>query len=287
MKSSAFTLIELLVVVAIIALLVSILIPALGRAREQAKFGVCASNLRQIGQGITLYANSNKSEIPHGPSGNCAFGAPFEKMATNQVWLGQDPSIPPGGPAMAYVGMGLLLAAKAATPPVFYCPGDQTEDETEEQPKIGTSTNAYSSYLYRQLDAIPANARHGRLGDLGVNDCLWPDNRNTPVPVQALALDVSTYGQGDMQHLNHAGLKLNILYQDDSVRPQDNPTAKDANVTPRTEAQELPDDRIFSLYIDRAFGPGNYLATRMNDIFIRADYSYQGDPRLAPPAPAE
>lgn len=54
-RRAGFTLIELLVVVAIIALLISILLPALTRAKEQAKITVCLANMRSIGQGATGY----------------------------------------------------------------------------------------------------------------------------------------------------------------------------------------------------------------------------------------
>jgi prepilin-type N-terminal cleavage/methylation domain-containing protein/prepilin-type processing-associated H-X9-DG protein len=63
-KKKAFTLIELLVVVAIIALLISILLPSLARAREITKRAVCASNQRGIGQGHKVYANDNEDWYP-------------------------------------------------------------------------------------------------------------------------------------------------------------------------------------------------------------------------------
>ena len=64
MKKKAFTLVELLVVIAIIALLLSVLMPALSRAREQAKRTLCGSNLKQIGQGLTMYAQNSQNKLP-------------------------------------------------------------------------------------------------------------------------------------------------------------------------------------------------------------------------------
>lgn len=67
MKKKGFTLIELLVVVAIIALLISILLPSLARARELSKRAVCAANVRGIGQSCKIYANDFSEAWPIAP----------------------------------------------------------------------------------------------------------------------------------------------------------------------------------------------------------------------------
>jgi len=63
-NSRAFTLVELLVVIGIMALLISILLPSIVRARKQARALVCASNIRQIGVSLFAYAAENKGKFP-------------------------------------------------------------------------------------------------------------------------------------------------------------------------------------------------------------------------------
>jgi prepilin-type N-terminal cleavage/methylation domain-containing protein len=71
MRKKAFTLIELLVVIAIIAILAALLLPALARAKERGKRAACLNNLRQIGIGITIYAEENSDRVieSHGING--------------------------------------------------------------------------------------------------------------------------------------------------------------------------------------------------------------------------
>lgn len=66
MRKTGFTLIELLVVVAIIAVLVSILLPALNSARAQARLVLCKSNLQQLGLATMGYSADNNDHIPRG-----------------------------------------------------------------------------------------------------------------------------------------------------------------------------------------------------------------------------
>src|SRR5688500_14768972 len=73
----AFTLVELLVVIGIIAVVIAILLPVLGAARESAKRIKCMSNLRQINTAFFMYANENKFHLPRSaPQGTSTGLAP-------------------------------------------------------------------------------------------------------------------------------------------------------------------------------------------------------------------
>jgi prepilin-type N-terminal cleavage/methylation domain-containing protein/prepilin-type processing-associated H-X9-DG protein len=85
----AFTLIELLVVIAIIAVLAALLLPALGRAKEEARATACLSNLHQAGIALQIYVQENNNKLPVMEDANPAADPTGTNATINKVLLTQ------------------------------------------------------------------------------------------------------------------------------------------------------------------------------------------------------
>lgn len=130
MKTSrhGFTLVELLVVIGIIALLISILLPSLNKAREASRRVVCLSQMRQIHTAMMMYVQDNKLMPLGGPYANMGstmnLAVPFERFARvegrNYGW-GQPQ------PWSGKVGLGVMFPKYVTDARIYWCPsvGDE------------------------------------------------------------------------------------------------------------------------------------------------------------------
>jgi len=108
-------LVELLVVIGIIAVLIAILLPTLGKAQESARRTACLSNLRQLGLSLTEYALRNRDQVPVG------------YVQGQRMWnYLANFSRPVSGSCVML--LGLLQEAKLITPPqTFFCPSEKND----------------------------------------------------------------------------------------------------------------------------------------------------------------
>ena len=124
-----FTLVELLVVIGIIAILISVLLPTLSKARESAKRTQCLSNLRQISVFLNMYANANNQQIPIAAWSGGAVGRNVAEG--NNYHLSYVSNPPDGDPPrkVRYVQLGLLIKSgyvkedrAGGSALIFFCP---------------------------------------------------------------------------------------------------------------------------------------------------------------------
>lgn len=114
MKRRAFTLIELLVVVAIIALLIAILLPSLGKARELANRAACGANCRGIMQSLNVYASDNQDAFP--VVGVSPVSAPGTYWGTVGKFIGEQSTSPvSGGDTSADLAIASYYSTTAGT----------------------------------------------------------------------------------------------------------------------------------------------------------------------------
>jgi len=125
-RSNAFTIVELLVVIAVLGILLSILLPALGRARDQANLTMCKSRLRNVALACNLYADDHNSSLPV----VARLGPGYQNVPNPHTWLIN----------------ALTLGHYLSDPENFYCPSEDRPELTYSRKNLDAGVIGYFYY---------------------------------------------------------------------------------------------------------------------------------------------